>query len=451
MRRIEWLRGVTAMMAGLLTTVAVGCAGSADSAGTAIDSGSDPAVEQACVPGKQVECACPGGQSGVQACNETGTGFGACEGCSASQTSTGSGGAGPTCGDGTCDATEACDSCADDCGECVPCNIAPSCDTAGVPPPGPAHHADLDVPAMTYVPPAKILERLQQRVAEATPEMRALVAALSSSPRAGESPLVTIAREVFDAHPEAASAVRRQLANAGLSELEVYRSSFPEIAIPPSPKMTPMDATPEEIAACGAPMLRVRVAGITVHEEDDDVANDIVYCAISSEATAGSEVRVTPQTPNLDEGDSFQFSLDSGVVWGQLEPRAPSGNLMITYDCFETDSNDGYSKLLDSIAQAAAQAGAILNDIGQQGWILELGAAILPVISDALALDGDDHLFNASQIITADKQLELTNGASWSVRREGTHYLSDWDWELHMEVWGCAESGDGPSGGQPPN
>ena len=100
---------------------------------------------------------------------------------------------------------------------------------------------------------------------------------------------------------------------------------------------------------------------------------------------------------------------------------------------------------------AAAQAGAILNDIGQQGWILELGAAILPVISDALALDGDDHLFNASQIITADKQLELTNGASWSVRREGTHYLSDWDWELHMEVWGCAESGDGPSGGQPPN
>jgi hypothetical protein len=34
--------------------------------------------EAACVPGEQVECACPGNRTGAQACNGDGTGFGEC-------------------------------------------------------------------------------------------------------------------------------------------------------------------------------------------------------------------------------------------------------------------------------------------------------------------------------------------------------------------------------------
>ena len=61
--------------------------------------------------------------------------------------------------------------------------------------------------------------------------------------------------------------------------------------------------------------------------------------------------------------------------------------------------------------------------------------------TEVLALDSDDHLFNAQQTVPLDMQLELTNGAFRTVRREGTHNLSDWDWELVVKAWGCAEYG----------
>ena len=76
-------------------------------------------------------------------------------------------------------------------------------------------------------------------------------------------------------------------------------------------------------------------------------------------------------------------------MWGQQEPRTPGGNLMITYDCFEADSTDGYKNL-----------------------------------------------------IPVGKDLDLTNGRYWTVRRQGTHLNSDWDWELRIEAWGCAEYGE---------
>jgi hypothetical protein len=67
-----------------------------------------------CTPGKQEECACPGGTKGVQTCTADGRGLNACE-CGGS-TSSGSGGAGgasgstgtmgPMCGDGVQQAGE---------------------------------------------------------------------------------------------------------------------------------------------------------------------------------------------------------------------------------------------------------------------------------------------------------------------------------------------------------
>jgi hypothetical protein len=74
---------------------AAGAAGAAGrgGAGGAGAAGSAGATSGACVPGQQVECACPGtALKGVQVCSQDGKGFGPCQGCP--------GGAGGTSGAG---------------------------------------------------------------------------------------------------------------------------------------------------------------------------------------------------------------------------------------------------------------------------------------------------------------------------------------------------------------
>jgi hypothetical protein len=378
----------------------------------------------ACVPGAQVACACPDGESGAQVCLEDGTGYGVCGPC----------GGEVGCGDGVCGLDEDCHSCDADC-MCAPCNEAPSCVNAQIPPATGPHVAELDV-TMVEMSRAALLERLQHRIADGGPGARVVAAALSPALK-GESALVTKLRGIFAARPAATIALRRQLAVAGMPDTALYRDSMAGGV----PVQTPLggEFPPGGSESCGAPLLRIRAQKITVHEEDDDFANDIVYCAISAEAAAAAEIRVTPQTPNLDEGDSIEFSIASGIVWGQLEPKSPAGNLLLTYDCFEADTDTGYADLIDAIGQAATEVGGAIG--GEYGWVFDVIGAVAGVVSDAVALDGDDHLFNATQIIPLDMQLELTNGGSWSVRRSGTHLNSDWDWELFMQVWGCAEYG----------
>jgi len=422
--------GVFALIVGL----AAGCAGG-DAPSATDPATSGDAHQSACTPGKQETCACPGSKDGVQVCSEDGTGFEKCA-CDDASGATSSGG--DPCGDGTCGADESCHTCEADCGACAPCTAAPSCAGAMIPPVALDAAADLNV-KLTEMPPDAILARLQQRIAEAGPAARVLASALARAER-GESALTTHLRGLFDAHPVATEAVRRQLARAGMPDAGAYRGAYPEIA--PSYSTMGDEFPPGGSLACGAPMLRIRVAQVTVHEEDDDFANDIVYCAVVSEGADGGEVRVTPETPNLDEGDSYSFSVESGVMWGQHEPRSPGGNLMITYDCFEADSSDGYKNLVDGVAKASTDVGGILNDNGDQGWIFEVAGAVVPIVTDALVLDSDDHLFNATQIIPVEKDLDLTNGRFWTVRREGTHLNSDWDWELRIEAWGCAEYGE---------
>ena len=80
-----------------------------------------------CTPGKQEECACPGGTKGVQTCNSDGAGLSPCE-CGSTTGTGGAGGTstgtmGPMCGDGIQQA-----------GECDPTSeghiyCAPDCDS----------------------------------------------------------------------------------------------------------------------------------------------------------------------------------------------------------------------------------------------------------------------------------------------------------------------------------
>jgi len=395
--------------------------------------------DEVCVPGHQTTCPCPSGDEGIQVCNSDGSGFDSCE-CAP-------GDLGPDdpvdtdpCGDGFCGAGEDCHTCTADCGTCEPCNIAPSCDNSTVPPANMPHWSQFDVPKMDYLDAVALQQRLVDAVAEAGPEMRVLVAALDNAPSLDEHPLVTSLREVFDGHPAAADALRRQLNAAGMSTPAAYRAQHPEHRLAAEQDIQAYDVEyPGGSMECGAPLLRVGVSKIKVHEEDDDIANDIVYCVVQAETMTAAEIRVTPKTPNLDEGDEYSFALEAGVFWGQQGVVTPAGHMLITYDCIEADTTAGYQALVDSIGQAAGQIGNVVE--GENGWIFDTTAAIAPIVSTGLALDSDDHLFNAQQTIPLDQQLELTNGAFWTVRRAGTHFFSDWDWELTINAWGCAEYG----------
>jgi hypothetical protein len=311
-----------------------------------------------------------------------------------------------------------------------------------VPKPGLPHAPEYDVPKMEWVPAAALAEKLAVAVAQTGDAVRVLAAALDATAARNEHPFVGALRAVLDMHPQEKSALARQLSLAGMGDPALYRADFPERRVDhDEPTMLYGDvAPPGGTMECGAPLLRIAVARVVVHEEDDDWANDIVYCVLQAEAATGAEVRVTPKTPNLDEGQSHQFALESGVFWGQKEPRTPGGNMLITYDCIEADTSDGYQKLVNAIGQSANQIGDVVQ--GDNGWIFKTAGAIAPIVSTGLALDSDDHLFNAQQTIPLDKQLALTNGAYWTVRRAGTHAWSDWDWELEVKAWGCAEYGE---------
>ena len=77
---------------------------------------------------------------------------------------------------------------------------------------------------------------------------------------------------------------------------------------------------------------------------------------------------------------------------------------------------------------------------GVDGWVFPAVGIVAGLLGGALALDGDDLLFNATQVIPETEMLNLTTGAWWSVRRNGTNLNSDWDWELRMEIWGCHDN-----------
>jgi hypothetical protein len=430
--------GMFLMLAAAVPACAASDAATNDPAPEAAE---DEADNQICVPGHQTTCACPGGGEGVQQCHEDGSGLGACTDCSAvSEPPPEDPGPTDPCGDGMCMPGEDCHSCVADCGTCEPCNIAPSCMNAAVPPADLPHATDFDVPKMEWQSPEMLQQRLSDWVMNTGENIRVLAAALDTRPASNEHPFVTSLREVFYDHPEAADALRRSLNAAGIGSAAQFRAAFPELRLSPDTEISQLDVEyPGGSMECGAPLLRVGISSITVHEEDDDFANDIVYCVVQAESMTGAEIRVTPQTPNLDEGDSFTFALESGVFWGQQGPTTPAGNMLITYDCIEADTSGGYQALVSAIGQAAGQVGNVVE--GENGWVFSTAAAIAPVVSTGLALDTDDHLFNAQQTIPLDSQLALTNGAYWTVRRDGTHIFSDWDWELTVQAWGCAEFG----------
>jgi hypothetical protein len=402
--------------------------------------GSEAGTEgaQLCEPLEQQACVCDDGGEGVQLCDEAGDAWGECSECVIP----------PVCGDALCepDKLEDCSNCPEDCGICLDCAEAPSCEAAAIPGAIETHLDVLDLLPEGEgmpIPPGPLADQLAAKVAAGQLGVRVVAAALDPVAVADEHPFVPALRQVFARYPDQAAAVRRQLAAAGLGVAADYRQQFPEprttnelsgaTQVSPVPQQDPGD--------CDDPKLRVRVAKIIVHNESDLVFKDTIYCAIVSEAMPGAEIRVTPKTFALDNGDEYSYALAEGVVWGQLgEPVAPVGSLSMTYNCIEADGTGAFEEFLDAIADAALGADAIP---GPYGWVLPVVGLAADIISAALALENDDHLFNASQIIPADLHLQMTQGVWWSVQRQGTFMLKNWHWELRMEAWGCTEDGIG--------
>jgi hypothetical protein len=296
----------------------------------------------------------------------------------------------------------------------------------------------LDDVQMNFVDPDMARAKITALVDGARPGMRVVVAALDA-PALGETQMVVQMRAAFASNPEVTAALRRQLAAAGLDDIAAYRATNPE----PRPIADAFASAPDvqhggEGDPCANPRLRVRVARIDVPEEDDDFLNDQIYCVIAAEGSQASELRLTPITPALDEGDSHEFALAEGVVWGQQDLVAPMGNLALTYNCIESENPDTYNGLFNAIGDAADAAGGIFED---NGWIFDTVGVVSDLLPAAIGLDGDDLLFNASQIIPEDMHLSLTSGQYWQVVRSGTNINSDWEWHLRMEVWGCHTNG----------
>lgn len=459
--------GLVLVAAGALVVPA--CAGGETFIEPLPGQGGSTTTETDCTPGMQQACECEDGSQGIHVCEHDGSGWGLCD-CEPVSTD--------PCGDGVCDdeEDENCHTCGADCGACAACDIAPACGQEMVPPQDPEHFPDLDIlPASFAHYPAldgtlrpltaeQKAARLYQAIESSSAGMRVLAAALDE-PQPDEHLLVARLREVFASSPVIAERVRAVLRSHGLASLRDYRRAHPVArdegegfvapsrlpvmahgaasGASPADSVTPMGDEFPLPMFCGDPFLRIGVTQINVHEDYDDVTNDEVYCVIQAEAQTGGEIRMTPLTPGIDEGESYLMSLESGVFWGQTGPRTPGGPMMITYDCWESDSgDDGYQAILQAIGEAAIGIGGTIP--GQAGWIIVAIGVVAEIVAVIWSIDTDDYLLNLQQTVAEEDDYELTNGVYWSVRKadDGGTFGSAFDWELVVKAWGCAEYGE---------
>lgn len=442
-------QGLTRALAGLGLLLLAACGDDEMPGGTASEDDNITNPEPVCVNGHQVACACPGGGEGIQECMPNGAGYGSCQ-CPEDDTTGNVSGSdsdsGTTitmgCGDGVCDDAEGetCQTCEEDCGGCGLCLAAPPCEGVLIPGIIDTHLPALDLHTMNSYAPGELKTFLENQVKQGSPSVRVLATALAA-PSERDDPLSARLRALLEEHPEQAAKIRAALARAGLERPEAYRARLP-VELQPRPSSPAIPATEPDDGQCLPPRLRLRVAKLIVHEEQEDIPNDVVYCAIVSEANTAAELRLLAPTPPLDEGQEHAYALAEGVIWGQdMDVVDPGGNMLITYNCFEQDSVEGWQALLDAVGDAADGLGGLPGDLG---WIFPSIGALAELIGAALAFESDDHLFNASQIIPKELHLEMTNGRWWGVRQSGKDGLSDWDWELRVESWGCADNGAAP-------
>jgi hypothetical protein len=202
-----------------------------------------------------------------------------------------------------------------------------------------------------------------------------------------------------------------------------------------------VDPPPAGGGVCLDPQLRIRLAKLTVHRGDGEG-----YCIIEANDGITSEAAVTMKTSSLKDGDEFPFPVGQGTLWGQGHPECTSNNLTLTYYCFKVVDNSAWAAALKAMGDTAAQVGGSPAGAGPYGWAFGLGGAAANAVAAGItAAQKDDNRIKVQQTIPVAGLLDLTNGRTWSVRtrvQDGCNAFGcsrDYDWELTVQAWGCAD------------
>lgn len=192
---------------------------------------------------------------------------------------------------------------------------------------------------------------------------------------------------------------------------------------------------------CLDPQLRIRLQKLKVHRGGGEA-----YCVIEANDGITSEAAVTMKTSDLKEGDEFPFPVGQGTLWGQGQPECTSNNLTLTYYCFKVVDNSAWSSALEAMGSTAAQVGGSPAGAGPYGWAFGLGGAAANAAAAAIdAAQKDENRIKIQQTIAVSDLLDLTNGRTWTIRSSARdcNFLGicdrNFDWELTVQAWGCAE------------
>jgi hypothetical protein len=187
---------------------------------------------------------------------------------------------------------------------------------------------------------------------------------------------------------------------------------------------------------CADPQLRFRIEKIHVY-----TGGGTLYCIIDANDGVSSEAAITPKTADLGDDKEHFFQEAEATYWGLKGLHATKNNVLVTYNCYRV-KNDAWSDALKAAGDTAAQIGG--ESIGPYGWAFGVAgvAANAAAAAVAAANKNDDLELNAQQVIPKEDLLDLTNGRTWTIRKNdggGIFGIGQWDWEITLEAWGCAD------------
>jgi len=193
-----------------------------------------------------------------------------------------------------------------------------------------------------------------------------------------------------------------------------------------------------EKGACLDPQLRIRMQSLTIHKGGGDA-----YCIVEANDGVTSEAAITMKTGDMNDGDEFPFPVGQGLLWGQGMPECTSNNLTLTYYCYHVVDNSAWSSALKAFGDTAASIGGTPTPYG---WAFGVGGAAANAAAAGIAAaQKDENRIKVQQTIPVASLLDLTNGRTWSIRtkwKDGCNLFGcdrDYDWELKIQAWGCAD------------
>jgi hypothetical protein len=208
-----------------------------------------------------------------------------------------------------------------------------------------------------------------------------------------------------------------------------------------------------ETSGCGEMRLEMSLGSVTVHERDDNISGDRVYCIVrATDARGDMELLRTDVSSTLHPGDSHPFG--DGTFFGRGGPRDPGATLDVEYDCWEMDDASEYERfeeILDSVVKFA-------NALGARAAIIKYELVARALILLGKLFDGDDYLFHTEEHFTRqDLWMLAAAEPQRSFTARGTHRGSAWSWTFSVLANACAvgenaapgayESGDGDGSG----